>query len=65
MPGTLVALYIKPGQKVQSGEKILVMETMKMEHTLLAPREGIIKSIFHQVGDRLNEGTELVDFEIF
>ncbi len=63
MPGTLVAVYVKPGQKVLAGEKLLVMEAMKMEHTLLAPREAIIKAVLFQPGDRINEGTEIITFE--
>ncbi len=63
MPGTLVAVYVKPGQKVLAGEKLLVMEAMKMEHTLLAPHEAIIKAVLYQPGDRINEGTEIITFE--
>lgn len=64
MPGTLVALYVTPGQKVVKGEKLLVIEAMKMEHTLYAPKQGVIKACFHQQGDSIKEGANLIEFEM-
>lgn len=62
MPGTLVEIYVKPGQIVAAGERLLIMEAMKMEHALLAPRAGKIQTICHNPGDRINEGAQLIIF---
>lgn len=63
MPGTLVALHVDIGQKVSKGEKLLVIEAMKMEHTVYAPKDGIIKTCHYRIGDSIKEGSELIEFE--
>lgn len=63
MPGTLVALHVNQGQKVIKGDKLLVIEAMKMEHTLYAPKDGTIKECYYQIGDLIKEGAELIEFE--
>lgn len=63
MPGTLVAQLVKTGQTVSKGEKLIVIEAMKMEHTLLAPRDGTIKYCHYNVGDLVKEGAQLLEFE--
>lgn len=63
MPGTIVALHVNSGQKVTKGEKLLVIEAMKMEHTLYAPKDGIIKKCYYKIGDLIKEGSELLEFE--
>ena len=63
MPGTIVEVSIKPEQTVKKGEKLLVLEAMKMEHQITAPADGTIKSVNCQVGDAIVEGIELIEFE--
>lgn len=60
MPGKIITLFVKEGDQVKSGDKILVMEAMKMEHTLYAPNDGTVKEIFYQEGDQVSDGVELV-----
>ena len=60
MPGTIVAIYVQPGQTVAAGDRLLVMEAMKMEHSLLAAHNGVIEAIFFKAGDRVNEGEPLL-----
>ena len=62
MPGTIVSVDVQPGQTVAAGDRLLVMEAMKMEHSLLAPQDGKIQTIFYKPGDRVNEGVELIAF---
>jgi 3-methylcrotonyl-CoA carboxylase alpha subunit len=62
MPGKIVALLAEPGM-VEQGTPLLIMEAMKMEHTIRAPSVGTLKAFRHAVGDQVSEGTELVDFE--
>lgn len=63
MPGTIVEINIKPKQKVKKGEKLLVLEAMKMEHKITAPSDGVIKNILCQIGDSIVEGVDLIEFE--
>jgi len=63
MPGKVVALLAKVGDRVKAGQPLAVMEAMKMEHTIAAPRDGIIAELLHAVGDQVAEGGELLRLE--
>ncbi len=63
MPGKVITLCAAPGTQVEKGTPLLVMEAMKMEHTILAPRQGVIKGFRFGAGEQVSEGAELVDFE--
>ncbi|MEO7855245.1 MAG: biotin/lipoyl-containing protein, partial [Rubrivivax sp.] len=63
MPGKVIALLIKPGTAVEKGTPLLVLEAMKMEHTLTAPHAGTVKGFHFAAGDQVGEGVELIDFE--
>lgn len=45
MPGTIVKVYVKVGDKVKKGQALFVMEAMKMEHTMKAPSDGVVKAV--------------------
>jgi 3-methylcrotonyl-CoA carboxylase alpha subunit len=62
MPGKIIALLAAPG-RVEKGAPLLILEAMKMEHTIAAPGRGLLKSFRHGEGDQVAEGAELVDFE--
>jgi 3-methylcrotonyl-CoA carboxylase alpha subunit len=62
MPGRVTALLAEPG-RIAKGTPLLIMEAMKMEHTVRAPVDGLFKSFRCAVGDQVAEGAELVDFE--
>ncbi len=62
MPGQIIALFVKVGDAVRRDQPILVLEAMKMEHTIVAPLDGTLERLALAVGDRVVEGTEL--FEI-
>lgn len=61
MPGQVVKVLVKEGQRVAAGETLMVLEAMKMEHLILAPQEGTIKKIFYRAGDRVSGGETLVE----
>jgi 3-methylcrotonyl-CoA carboxylase alpha subunit len=63
MPGTVTRILAKPGVGLQRGAPLIVLEAMKMEHTLRAPADGRLKALKCAVGDFVQEGTELADFE--
>ncbi len=59
MPGQIIALLAKQGDSVRRDQPILILEAMKMEHTIAAPVDGTIERLALTVGDRVVEGTEL------
>jgi 3-methylcrotonyl-CoA carboxylase alpha subunit len=61
MPGRIIALVAEPG-RIRKGVPLLIMEAMKMEHTIRAPADGILKGFRCAVGDQVAEGADLVDF---
>jgi 3-methylcrotonyl-CoA carboxylase alpha subunit len=63
MPGKVIALLAEPGRKLAKGAPLLVLEAMKMEHTIKAPRDGTVKAFRYAPGDQVSEGVELVEFE--
>ena len=64
MPGKVIALLAEAGAKVAKGTPLLVMEAMKMEHTLSAPADGTISAFRCAPGDQVGDGAELVDFAV-
>ncbi|WP_425335645.1 biotin carboxylase N-terminal domain-containing protein [Pseudomonas helleri] len=63
MNGSVVRILVTPGQTVAAGAALVVLEAMKMEHSLRAPRDGVVKSLFCQDGDMVKEGSVLVALE--
>jgi 3-methylcrotonyl-CoA carboxylase alpha subunit len=64
MPGRIVAQLARPGDVVDKGTPLLVIEAMKMEHTLCAPAKGSVRAYRAAVGEQIQEGAQLVDFEV-
>jgi 3-methylcrotonyl-CoA carboxylase alpha subunit len=64
MPGKVIALVARIGAPVEKGEPLLVMEAMKMEHTITAPRKGSVRGFRYGPGDQVADGAELLDFEV-
>lgn len=60
MPGKIISIAVKAGDSVTKGQPLLVMEAMKMEHTISAPADGKVEELFYAVGDQVTEGAELV-----
>ena len=60
LPGVVVAVPVSVGQQVAAGEVLMVIEAMKMEHTITAPHAGTVASVHFARGDRVPEGTELL-----
>jgi 3-methylcrotonyl-CoA carboxylase alpha subunit len=60
MPGKVVSVLAKVGATVARGTPLMVMEAMKMEHTIAAPADGVIGEVLYAVGDQVAEGAELV-----
>ena len=62
MPGLLVEVSVQPGQKVQAGERVAVIEAMKMENVLFAAQDGVVKSIAANKGESLTVDQVIVEF---
>ncbi len=63
MPGLLVEVSVKPGQKVQAGERVAVIEAMKMENVLFATQDGVVKQVVAAKGESLTVDQMIVEFE--
>ena len=61
MPGKVIAVLVKPGEPVEDGDPLLLMEAMKMEMPLLAPVDGNIASISVSPGDSVSPGQTLIE----
>ena len=60
MPGRIVAVHVAPGDRVGADQVLVVLEAMKMEHSIRAPAGGKVATVHCAVGDRVDEGVELV-----
>lgn len=60
MPGRVVRVAVEAGEKVVQGQPLAIIEAMKMEHTVAAPRDGLIESLYYIAGDQVEEGAELM-----
>lgn len=63
MNGTMVAHLVEAGARVKKDDALMVMEAMKMEHTIRAPADGIVNSFYFQAGELVDGGALLLDFE--
>jgi len=63
MPGLVKVMYAKPGQAVARGDRLAVLEAMKMEHSLLAARDGVVAEVLAETGAQVSAGAPLVRLE--
>ena len=63
MPGRIVSVHTEAGAKVTKGDVLMVLEAMKVQMRLTAPRDGTVASIRAQPGELVEEGVELVTFD--
>jgi 3-methylcrotonyl-CoA carboxylase alpha subunit len=62
MPGKVIAVHVAAGSRVTKGTPLLVMEAMKMEHTIVAPDDGTVEAVLYGAGEQVAEGAPLVTF---
>ncbi|KEA63406.1 Methylcrotonyl-CoA carboxylase biotin-containing subunit [Marinobacterium lacunae] len=60
MNGAVVAILVGKGQQVEAGQTLVIMEAMKMEHSIHAPHDGIVSDIFFTEGEQVKEGDALI-----
>ena len=63
IPGSVIEIFVKPGQKVKKGDKLMIYEAMKMMNVVTSPMEGIIKEVNAKEGESLPKGALLVTFK--
>jgi 3-methylcrotonyl-CoA carboxylase alpha subunit len=63
MPGKITAVFVKAGDKVERGAPLIILEAMKMEHTIAAPAKGQVTEVRYKAGDQVEDGEPLVVFE--
>ena len=63
MPGKVIAVLVKAGDRVAKNAPLLILEAMKMEHTILAPADGVVQEIHFCAGEQVPEGAELLRLE--
>jgi 3-methylcrotonyl-CoA carboxylase alpha subunit len=63
MPGTCREVFVTPGARVEKGARLVLIEAMKMEHEIRAPRAGVIKAVRAKKGEPVAPGTPLVELE--
>jgi biotin carboxyl carrier protein len=60
MPGQIKSIFVREGDQVKAGQKLLIMEAMKLENKLPATRDGVVKKILVRDGDVVSQGQELI-----
>jgi 3-methylcrotonyl-CoA carboxylase alpha subunit len=63
MPATVVAINVAPGQEVKAGDALIVLEAMKMELAVTAPKDGRVRRVACRVGELVQPGVPLVEFD--
>ncbi|MBP5391574.1 MAG: acetyl-CoA carboxylase biotin carboxyl carrier protein subunit [Bacteroidales bacterium] len=63
IPGSVIEIFVKPGQKVKKGDKLMIYEAMKMMNVVSAPMDGVIKEVNAKEGENLPKGALLVTFK--
>lgn len=63
MPGRIISVNVKEGQKVKKGDALITLEAMKMENTLQAQSDGIIKAVHTREGETIAKKQLLIEFE--
>ena len=63
MPGKVLQVLVQAGAQVAKGTPLVILEAMKMEHTIAAPHDGRVAEIHFKAGEQVNEGAELLRLE--
>ena len=63
MPGKVVKVLVRDGEEVKKGQALIILEAMKMEHVIAAPRDATVESVARVVGDVVQEGVALVSLK--
>ena len=60
MPGNILRVDVKQGDAVKAGQVLVILEAMKMENEIVAPKDGTVAQVVTKVGDKVDTGAALV-----
>jgi 3-methylcrotonyl-CoA carboxylase alpha subunit len=63
LPGAVIQVLVRKGEAVEKGQALMIIEAMKMEHTISAPHAGTVRQIYFGAGEQVVEGAQLLEFE--
>lgn len=63
IPGTIMEVLVKEGQQVKRGDALLVLDSMKMNNTICASNDGMVKNVYVTVGQSVRKDAPMVEFE--
>ncbi len=63
LPGTVIEVLVNNGAKVAKGQALMIVEAMKMQHTIAAPKRGTVRQLYFSKGEQVAEGAKLLEFE--
>jgi 3-methylcrotonyl-CoA carboxylase alpha subunit len=63
LPGSVIQVLVGSGETVAKGQALMIIEAMKMEHTISAPKRGTVRQIYFSKGEQVAEGAQLLEFE--
>ncbi len=63
LPGRIIKVMVSKGDAVKKGQGLMILEAMKMEHTIAAPADGVVAALDYAVGDQVEEGVPLLEIE--
>ena len=63
LPGVVIRVAVKPGDRVKAGDLLVIVEAMKMEHAIRAPHDGVVRAVKYHSGERVPEGAALIELD--
>lgn len=63
IPGTIMEVLVEEGQSVKRGDALLVLDSMKMNNTICAPVNGVVKKVYITAGDPVGKNAPMIEFE--
>lgn len=63
IPGTVIEVFVKPGDKIKAGDSVLILEAMKMMNQITMPHDGVIKAVHVNDGDRIPKHQLMIEIE--
>ncbi len=63
MPGRIISVSVNAGQQVTAGQAVLVMESMKMENTISATKDGTVTAVLVEEGDSVQHGQTMIEID--
>ena len=63
IPGTILKLFVKKGSKIKEGERLLVLEAMKMKNDLMSPVSGVVKDVYVKEGEKVAKQHLLIELD--